>query len=140
MHRTKDGSLIEVEVHGRPVPAWGADARLVVAIDVTDRQRAEAALARRALRDDVTGLPNRALLLDRLSQALGRRRQRVSVLLIDLDRFRRLNELIGTTAADDVLRAAGQRVCAVLPREATVDGAATPTCIQRPKSRAYAVR
>jgi diguanylate cyclase (GGDEF)-like protein/PAS domain S-box-containing protein len=120
MHRTKDGSLIEVEVHGRPVPAWGADARLVVAIDVTDRQRAEAALARRALRDDVTGLPNRALLLDRLSQALGRRRDRVGVLLIDLDRFRRLNELIGTTAADDVLRAAGQRVCAVLPREATV--------------------
>ncbi|MDT7571993.1 MAG: hypothetical protein QOE05_2167 [Actinomycetota bacterium] len=120
MHRTKAGTLLEVEVHGRPVPAWGPDARLVVAIDVTDRQRAQAALARRALRDDVTGLPNRALLLDRLSQALDRSRTGVGVLLVDLDRFRRLNELIGATAADDVLRASGQRVRAVLPREATL--------------------
>ncbi|MDT7536572.1 MAG: hypothetical protein QOI82_157 [Actinomycetota bacterium] len=120
MHRTKDGTLLEVEVHGRSVPAWGPEARLVVAIDVTDRQRAQAALASRALRDDVTGLPNRALLLDRLSQALGRSREGVGVLLVDLDRFRRLNERIGATAADDVLRASGQRVRAVLPREATV--------------------
>ncbi|MDX6200436.1 MAG: hypothetical protein QOJ79_3587 [Actinomycetota bacterium] len=120
MHRTKDGTLLEVEVHGRSVPTWGPAARLVVAIDVTDRQRAQAALARRALRDEVTGLPNRALLLDRLSQALGRSPDGVGVLLVDIDRFRRLNELIGATAADDVLRAAGQRVRAVLPREATV--------------------
>ena len=120
LHRTKDGSLIEVEVHGRTVPAWGPDARLIVAMDVTDRQRAQAALARRSLRDEVTGLPNRALLLDRLSQALDRAPDAVGVLLVDLDRFRRLNELVGTAAADEVLAAAGQRVRAVVPRDATV--------------------
>ena len=120
MHRTKQGALLDVEVHGRSVPAWGPEARLVVALDVTERHRAEAALARRSLRDDVTGLPNRALLLDRLAQALERSQATVGVVLVDLDRFRRLNELVGSTVADDVLRAAGQRVCAVVPREATV--------------------
>ncbi len=120
LHRTKDGSLIEAEVHGRPVPAWGDQARLVVALDVTDRQQAQAALSRRALHDEVTGLPNRALLLDRLGQALDRSSRSVGVLLVDLDRFRRLNELVGANAADEVLRAAGQRIRAVVPREATV--------------------
>jgi diguanylate cyclase (GGDEF)-like protein/PAS domain S-box-containing protein len=120
MHHTKDGTPINVEVHGRPVQAWGPNARLVVAIDVTDRQRAQEALARRTLRDDITGLPNRALLLDRLAQALARSSGAVGVLLIDLDRFRRLNELIGAAAADEVLRAAGQRVRAVVPKEGTV--------------------
>jgi diguanylate cyclase (GGDEF)-like protein/PAS domain S-box-containing protein len=120
LHRTKDGTLLEVEVHGRPVPAWGETARLIVALDVTDRQRAQEALARRALRDEVTGLPNRALLLDRLGQALERSPDAIGVLLVDLDRFRRLNELIGTAAADEVLRAAGQRLSAIVPREGTV--------------------
>jgi diguanylate cyclase (GGDEF)-like protein/PAS domain S-box-containing protein len=120
MHRTKQGALLDVEVHGRSVPAWGPDARLVVALDVTERHRAEAALARRTLRDDVTGLPNRALLLDRLGQALERSQATVGVVLVDLDRFRRLNELVGSAVADDLLRAAGQRVCAAVPREATV--------------------
>ncbi|GAC1443863.1 MAG: hypothetical protein NVSMB55_18630 [Mycobacteriales bacterium] len=119
VHQTKDGTPVEVEVHGQSVLAWGPDARLVVAIDVTDRQRAQAALARRTLRDEVTGLPNRALLLDRLGQAL-ERSGTIGILLVDLDRFRRLNELIGAAAADDVLRAAGQRVRAVVPREVTV--------------------
>jgi diguanylate cyclase (GGDEF)-like protein/PAS domain S-box-containing protein len=120
VHRTKDGSAIDVEVHGRPVPAWGENARLVVAIDVTDRQRAQEDLARRGLRDEVTGLPNRALVLDRLAQGLERAPGAVGVLLVDLDRFRRLNELVGTASADDVLCAAGQRVVSVVPREATV--------------------
>lgn len=120
MHRTKDGSLLDVEVHGRPVPAWGPQARLVVALDVTDRQQAQSALARRAVRDELTGLPNRALLLDRVAQSLERSREAVGVLLIDIDRFRRLNELVGAAAADEVLQAAGQRLQAVVPREATV--------------------
>jgi len=120
MHYTKDGTPIDVEVHGRPVQAWGPRARLVVAIDVTERQRAQEALARRSLRDEITGLPNRALLLDRLAQAMTRTSGSVGVLLVDLDRFRRLNELVGSVAADEVLRAAGQRVRAVVPREGTV--------------------
>jgi diguanylate cyclase (GGDEF)-like protein/PAS domain S-box-containing protein len=120
MHSTKDGSLLQVEVYGRQVPAWGENARLVVALDVTDRRRAETALARRSVRDDLTGLPNRALLVDRLGQALERSGTAVGVLLVDLDRFRQLNELVGAAAGDEVMRAAGQRIRAVVPRESTV--------------------
>jgi diguanylate cyclase (GGDEF)-like protein/PAS domain S-box-containing protein len=120
LHCTKDGSILQVEVYSRLVPAWGADARLVVALDVTDRRRAATELARRSVRDELTGLPNRALLVDRLVQAIGRSGTAVSVLLMDLDRFRRLNELIGSAAADDVVRAAGQRIRAVVGRESTV--------------------
>ncbi|HLY64655.1 MAG TPA: PAS domain S-box protein [Chloroflexota bacterium] len=66
--------------------------------DVTERKQAEEALAHQALHDALTGLPNRSLLNDRLSQAiLAARRENWSlgVLLIDLDRFKEVNDTFG---------------------------------------------
>jgi diguanylate cyclase (GGDEF)-like protein len=73
----------------------------------------------RAFHDDLTALPNRALLIDRLEQALARRSGRegaVLVLVCDLDRFRLVNETVGRASGDSVLvRAADRLVAAVRP-------------------------
>jgi diguanylate cyclase (GGDEF)-like protein/PAS domain S-box-containing protein len=74
--------------------------------DVTDRQRAETELTHQATHDPLTGLPNRLLLEDRLQQACARVRggeQTVSVLFIDLDDFKLVNDTFGHHVGDQVL-------------------------------------
>ena len=80
-----------------------------VAEDVTERKRLEA----QAIHDPLTGLPNRALLMDRLEHALGRlarTRGSVAVLFIDLDRFKAINDTRGHETGDAVLAAAAHRL------------------------------
>ena len=83
---------------------------LTVAVD---RNRAEAILSHQALHDPLTQLPNRALILDRLEQAvarLGRDNNRLAVLLVDLDRFKELNATHGPEAGDAVLIEVARRL------------------------------
>ena len=78
-----------------------------------ERQRASEALAFRATHDSLTGLPNRSLLTDRLTQALARSRRRgtqVGVLAVDVDRMRLVNESLGHDAGDELLRELGCRL------------------------------
>ena len=92
---------------------------LLMISDVTERKHAEAELERRALYDDLTGLPNRTLLQDRLEQALRRHGggASVAVMFIDLDDFKAVNDSYGHPAGDQLLRAVAERL-----REATRDG------------------
>ncbi|MFZ4760084.1 MAG: sensor domain-containing diguanylate cyclase, partial [Burkholderiaceae bacterium] len=69
-HRLKNGQLIEVELTSQPITWNGRPARMVMAIDVTDRRRAEAEIQRLAYYDTLTGLPNRRLLADRMRQSI----------------------------------------------------------------------
>ncbi|WP_313912630.1 EAL domain-containing protein [Tahibacter sp.] len=81
--------------------------------DITDRKRAEQELRYLANYDTLTGLPNRTLLGERLGHAIMRARRngrRVSVLFLDLDRFKHVNDSMGHAAGDRMLKAAGSRL------------------------------
>ncbi len=82
-----------------------------------DRERAEDELESAALHDSLTGLPNRTLFLDRLSHALDRLDRRdgvVAVLFIDLDRFKSVNDRLGHSGGDQVIKAAATRLESVI--------------------------
>jgi diguanylate cyclase (GGDEF)-like protein/PAS domain S-box-containing protein len=81
--------------------------------DVTDRVEITARLAHQAVHDHLTGLPNRALILDRLDQAVARARRSghpCAVLYIDLDRFKQVNDNFGHASGDRLLVAVAERL------------------------------
>jgi len=85
--------------------------------DITARSIAEERAAHLANHDSLTGLPNRALLRDRLQQAIAqahRLRKLVGVVTIDLDRFKALNDSLGPATADRLLQAVARRLLACL--------------------------
>lgn len=91
--------------------------------ELMERQRSEAYLAQQAFSDCLTGLPNRALFLDRLKHALARsarHNQSVAVLFVDLDGFKEVNDSFGHAAGDQLLTAAAQRLASHLRREDTL--------------------
>jgi diguanylate cyclase (GGDEF)-like protein len=81
--------------------------------DVTERKRAEEALAYQATHDTLTGLGNRLLLLDRLREAM-QLKTPVALLLMDLDRFKEVNDTLGHHAGDALLQQIGARLRGVL--------------------------
>ncbi|HEY2028947.1 MAG TPA: EAL domain-containing protein, partial [Myxococcales bacterium] len=92
--------------------------------DVTERKHVEEQHRHEALHDPLTGLPNRTLFLDRLGQSLARLRGRssaeFSMLFIDLDRFKVVNESLGHSAGDRLLVATAHRLTACVRPEDTV--------------------
>jgi diguanylate cyclase (GGDEF)-like protein/PAS domain S-box-containing protein len=81
--------------------------------DITDRKRAEDALAHQALHDDLTHLPNRLLLVDRLTHSVARAERgetQVAVLFLDLDRFKLVNDGLGHVVGDELLMEVAQRL------------------------------
>ncbi len=118
-YRHQDGSWHWIEATATNLLAEPSVRGLVVNYrDVTDRKRAEDQLVHDAFYDALTGLPNRALLLDRLAQALRRAHRRddyaFAVLLLDIDRFKVVNDSLGHSRGDELLVAIAQRVTQVL--------------------------
>jgi diguanylate cyclase (GGDEF)-like protein/PAS domain S-box-containing protein len=123
--RTGDGSRRDVVFykalfHGRD----GRVAGLVGTIlDITERKEAERAVQHQTFHDPLTGLPNRALFMDRLEVALGgarRRGERLAVAYVDLDRFKLVNDTLGHGAGDELLREVGRRLAAAAHEPETI--------------------
>ncbi|CAN5599343.1 EAL domain-containing protein [soil metagenome] len=94
------------------------DANRELRAQISERVRAEQRLLHQARHDSLTGLPNRAHLLERMEAAIeGMRaagRQPFAVLFLDLDRFKLVNDSVGHAAGDEMLVETGRRICDVL--------------------------
>ncbi|MDH3662520.1 MAG: EAL domain-containing protein, partial [Alphaproteobacteria bacterium] len=99
-----------LQIEDNPMPSGGF---VRTSTDVTDRKRHEAHVLHLAQHDSLTGLPNRMLFHDRLDQALRlarRKGSRLALLLLDLDRFKTINDTLGHDAGDQLLRQAAARL------------------------------
>ena len=114
--RTADGHYLWFALRARPVVGSdGEVVRLVGTIsDVTEFKTAEERLLHDAVHDNLTGLPNRELFLDRLKAVLGLAKSdaalRSTVLVIDLDRFKQVNDSVGMAVGDSILLTLARRL------------------------------
>jgi diguanylate cyclase (GGDEF)-like protein len=103
-----------LHIVGQPVPSGGF---VTIYTDVTRERQAEAELQRLAVVDELTGLANRTALLaqlPRMCQEARRRHERLAVLLVDLDRFKWINDSAGHEAGDQLLQEAARRITSVV--------------------------
>lgn len=110
-----DGSTVWVSTNVTLVRDEGGAPQYYSAqfLDITARKEMEGELAHRVLHDTLTGLPNRALLADRLRQGLAgsrRRGARLGVMFLDIDQFKLVNDSLGHGAGDELLRTAAARI------------------------------
>jgi diguanylate cyclase (GGDEF)-like protein/PAS domain S-box-containing protein len=125
VERPDDGNWAWVSVSALPrLDAKGEVEEVVCTFeDVTQRRTAEAELAIQTFRDRLTSLPNRALFMERLSQAIlrsDRRKLSSAVLFLDLDRFKVVNDSLSHEAGDQLLVQVAKRLRGCLRPEDTV--------------------
>ena len=111
----RDGRVVWLSSHGKTLADASGRVRRMIGVsqDITERKRQEEEARFLAYHDTLTGLPNRRLLDDRLRQAVflaQRRDAGVAVMVIDLDRFKQVNDELGHRAGDAVLREAAHRL------------------------------
>ncbi|MFI4960652.1 MAG: putative bifunctional diguanylate cyclase/phosphodiesterase, partial [Hyphomicrobiales bacterium] len=124
--RAADGHYLTFSLKARPVV--GSDGEVVRLVgtltDVTDFKKAEERLLFDAVHDNLTGLPNRELFIDRMEAAFGFARSdaqfRPSVLVIDLDRFKQVNDSVGIAIGDSVLLTIARRLARLLKPQDTL--------------------
>jgi diguanylate cyclase (GGDEF)-like protein/PAS domain S-box-containing protein len=124
-NRRKDGRIYVEWLRITVIPERPGHGRRYVALfsDITDRKREAEVVWHQANFDDLTGLPNRKLLEDRIQRAIAlahRKHTKVAVLFIDLDRFKPVNDTYGYAAGDDLLHQVARRLENCLRDEDTV--------------------
>ncbi|MEC5217604.1 diguanylate cyclase (GGDEF)-like protein/PAS domain S-box-containing protein [Actimicrobium sp. GrIS 1.19] len=116
-HRLASGELRDVEVYSTPIGNGAAPALFSIVHDITERKHAAERIHTLAFFDQLTGLPNRTMLMDRLKHAMAgsaRTNNHGALLFIDLDNFKALNDTLGHDAGDQLLmQVAGRLVLCV---------------------------
>jgi len=123
MGRRKDGSSFPVQITSTLTTFRGRPASIGTVIDLTEQKAAEARILELAQYDPLTGLPNRRLLEDRVHQALAEAEREegiVAMFFIDLDHFKRVNDSLGHSAGDQLLKGFTDRLHTVVRRIDTV--------------------
>jgi len=121
--RSKSGELLTLEVSVEPITLNETDCLLLTARDVSQLKNAQAQIRHLAYHDPLTNLPNRALLMDRLSQQIAllkRHNLRGALLFLDLDHFKHINDSLGHPVGDTVLKIITARLEASVRMEDTV--------------------
>ncbi|CAN5640831.1 hypothetical protein BH23CHL2_BH23CHL2_32340 [soil metagenome] len=119
----KDGTAFNAMLSATEVDFQGRPAIMSIARDITVQKRLEQQLAHQALHDPLTGLANRVLFHDRMEHALARARgnqEDVAILMLDLDRFKVINESLGHDLGDRLLVAAAGRILECVRENDTV--------------------
>lgn len=122
-YRTADGRLLPTEVSASRIVHEQGNLLMCIARDVSERENAARKIQHLAYHDTLTNLPNRTLLTDRVNRALARARRTGQVgalLFLDLDRFKRINDSLGHSVGDALLKELAQRLRATLREEDTV--------------------
>ncbi|MBB5805846.1 diguanylate cyclase (GGDEF)-like protein/PAS domain S-box-containing protein [Saccharothrix ecbatanensis] len=117
----RDGVQVYCELHiALSVQDDGRRFWLIVFQDITERRRTAEALRHQATHDELTGLPNRALVKEMLAELLeSPERSKVAVLFCDIDNFKRVNDSLGHDAGDELLVALARRLEGGLPESCT---------------------
>jgi diguanylate cyclase (GGDEF)-like protein/PAS domain S-box-containing protein len=118
-----DGSTVWARLSSAFVTTEGGEPyRFTQFRDITDHKKDRESLEHQAIHDPLTGLFNRTLFLDRLATALrhGTPVGRVAVIMLDLDRFKVVNDSLGHHIGDQLLSAAAPRLAAAIPQSDTV--------------------
>ncbi len=124
--RTSDGHYLWFALRARPVVGTDGEViRLVGTLtDVTEFKTAEERLLHDAVHDNLTGLPNRELFLDRLGAVLGFAKAdaaiRPTVMVIDLDRFKQVNDSVGMALGDSILLTLARRLSRLIKPQDTL--------------------
>jgi diguanylate cyclase (GGDEF)-like protein/PAS domain S-box-containing protein len=123
--RMPDGTLRWLLVNSEPVvEAGGAVAGAIVCmVDVTEQRAQQQLLRENARTDALTGLPNRSVVVERVEVALARWQrhgEHFAVLFMDFDRFKQVNDTLGHSAGDELLRQVARRLQAALRRNDAV--------------------
>jgi diguanylate cyclase (GGDEF)-like protein/PAS domain S-box-containing protein len=124
--RTPDGHYLWFTLKARPVV--GSDGEVVRVVgtltDVTEYKTAEERLLHDSVHDNLTGLPNRQLFLDRLDAVLALSKTdaaiRPTVIVIDLDRFKQVNDSVGMAVGDSILLTLARRLARLLKPQDTL--------------------